>query len=331
MKGDDVIYIVTDYHHTYHLVVDRLIADAGAELIELDPDRLDQTISKVHILRQMTSPRLLGLRKRWSDDDVVLVMSWYLIPLLMLMRLRLLRQPRRLVSLGAFVHDERLRRVVNLLLRALKLDRLEFIVFSDAERRNIVEVVGIPSTRVHRVVYRGRIPETADAADSNGGYIFTGGYSNRDYKTFFAAVQPLKRNVIAAASTFNELQDAPPNVDLRLDISWNEFEELLGNCALLVLPLRAGGEACGQGVLFRAIQRSRPVVGTRHDSLIDYLGDDYVGFVAPNDPQALRTAIERALRDDAFRRSLLAGVRNASRSFRDQERIEVEIAGIIRN
>jgi hypothetical protein len=37
------------------------------------------------------------------------------------------------------------------------------------------------------------------------------------------------------------------------------------------------------------------------------------------------------LRDDAFRQSLRAGVRKASRSFRDQERIEVEIAGIIRN
>jgi glycosyltransferase involved in cell wall biosynthesis len=326
-----VIYIVTDYHHTYHLVVDRLIEDAGAELIELDPDRLDQTISKVHILRQMTSPRLLRLRKRWSDDDVVLVMSWYLIPLLVLMRLRLLRRPRRLVSLGAFVHDERLRRVVNLLLRALKLDGLEFIVFSDAERRNLVEVVGFPSEQVHRVVYRGKIPESADAAESTGGYIFTGGYSNRDYETFFAAVGPLNRNVIAAASALNELHDTPPNVDLRLDIPWDEFEELLANCALVVLPLRAGGEACGQGVLFRAIQRNRPVVVTRHDSLIDYLGDDYVGFVPPNDPEALRTGIERALRDDAFRQSLRAGVRKASRSFRDQERIEVEIAGIIRN
>jgi hypothetical protein len=324
-----LIYIVSDYRRTYHLVVDRLMEDARAELIELDPDRPDRTISRFEIVRQMLSPRLLRLRKRWTGEDVVLVMSWYLLPILLLMRLRLLRRPRRLVSLGAFVHDVRLRQAVNLLLRAFQVDRLEFIVFSDAERRNLVDVVGFPSARVHRVVYRGKIPDSVGAPEPDGDHIFTGGYSNRDYQTFFAAVEPLKDDVIAAASALSELPKPPPNVDLRLDIPWDEFEELIGRCALLVLPLRAGGEACGQGVLFRAIQRNRPVVATRHDSLIEYLGDDYAGFVPPNDPEALRTAIERGLHDDAFRESLLEGVKAASRSFREQERIEVEIAGIV--
>lgn len=325
-----MIYIVSDYRGTYHLVVDRLREHSGAELIELDPDRcLDRTISKLGIVRQMLTLRLHRLRNRWTDADTVLVMSWYLIPVMLLMRLRLLCRPRRLVSLGVFVHDERLRRVVNLLLRLLKFDELEFIVFSGAESRNLTEVVGLPSARVHRVVYRGKTTESPSAADPHDGYIFTGGYSNRDYETFFAAVRPLQEEVVAVASALNDLGDPPANVDLRLDISWDEFEKLIRRCALLVLPLREGGEACGQGVLVRGIHHNRPVVATRHDSLVDYLGDDYWGFVPANDPQALRIAVERGLHDDRFRHALLERVQAVARSFREQEHVDAEIAGIL--
>src|SRR5215211_3140405 len=107
---EDKIYIVTDFRGTYHRVVDRLQQEVGAELIELDPNRgLDRNISKLGILRQMLTRRTLQLRKRWNSGDVVLVMGWYLLPVLLLMRLRMLRRPRRLMSIGAFVHDERLR------------------------------------------------------------------------------------------------------------------------------------------------------------------------------------------------------------------------------
>jgi glycosyltransferase involved in cell wall biosynthesis len=324
-----VIHIVSDYRGTYHYVVDKLQED-GAELIELDPDRgLDRTISKLGILRQMVTPRLLRLRKRWTGDDVVLVISWYLIPVLLLVRLGLLRRPRRLVSMGAFVHDERVRGTVNLVLGVLKSDELEFIAFSEAERRNLCEVVGIRPKCVHRVVYRGNVLQPVVASPCDGDYIFTGGYSNRDYATFFDAVSPLEHSVVTVASTLNDLKEVPRNVDLRLDIPWEEFEDLVGGCALLVLPLQEGGEACGQNVLFRGIRHSRPVVATRHDSLIDYLGDDYPGFVPANDPEALRAAIERGLSDDGFRSSLLERVDATSRWFREQGQVEAEIAEIL--
>jgi glycosyltransferase involved in cell wall biosynthesis len=327
-----VIYIVSDYRGSYHYVVDGLREEAGAELIELDPDRvLDRTISKVGILRQIMTPRLLRLGKRWTGDDAVLVIGWYLVPVLLLAKLRLLRRPRRLVSMAAFVHDQRLRQAVNLLLRVLKSDELEFITFSETERRNLVEVVGIPAARVRRVVYRDKMPEAVGAPTPDGDYIFTGGYSNRDYETFFAAVSALDDNVVAVASVLNDLGDTPPNVDLRLDIPWDEFEQLISGCALLVLPLREGGEACGQNVLFRGIRHDRPVVATSHDSLIDYLGDDYPGFVPARDPEALRAAIDRGLREDGFRDALLERVKTTSRRFRVQEQIEAEIVGILKD
>jgi glycosyltransferase involved in cell wall biosynthesis len=321
------IYIVSDHRGSYHYVVDKLVAEAGAELIALHPNRRDRTISKVAILGQMLTPRLLRLRKRWTRDDVVLVISWYLIPVLLLLRLRALHRPRRLVSMATFVQNARLRRAVNVVLGALRIDELELIVFSEAERRNLVEVVGVPPPQVHRVVYRGKMHESAE--DYDGGYVFTGGYTNRDYETFFAAVRDLSHDVIAVASAHNQLSGPPPNVDLRIDVPWDEFERLIARCALLVLPLRAGGEACGQNVLFRGLRHHRPVVATRHEALIDYLGDDYPGFVPTHDPVALRTAIEHGLSDQTFRRLLLERVTTRARAFRQQEDFETEILRIL--
>jgi glycosyltransferase involved in cell wall biosynthesis len=320
---------VSDHRGSYHYVVDRLLADAGAELIALDPARRDRTISKLAILRQMLTPRLLHLRKRWTGDDVVLVLSWYVIPILLLVRLRALRRPRRLVSMATFVQDARLRRAVNLLLGGLKIDELELIVFSEGERRNLVDVVGFPASRVHRVIYRGKMLNSVVTADPDRAYIFTGGYTNRDYETFFAAVRPLKYDVVAVASALNDLGSPPPNVDVRIDIPWDEFEQLIAGCALLVLPLRAGGEACGQNVLFRGLRHNRPVVATRHESLTDYLGESYPGFVPADDPIALKTAIERGLGDEGFRHLLLERITATARSFREREDFETEIAAIL--
>jgi glycosyltransferase involved in cell wall biosynthesis len=320
---------VSDHRGSYHYVVDKLLEEAGAELIALHPDRRDRTISKLAIVRQMLSPRLLRLRNRWTADDVVLVISWYLIPVLLLLRLGVLRRPRRLVSMATFVQDARLRRAVNLLLAALKVDELELIVFSEAERRNLVDTLGIPPARVHRVVYRGKLSEPVSVDDSDGGYIFTGGYTNRDYETFFAAVSPLRYHVVAVASAHNDIGAPPPNVDLRIDIPWDEFEDLIARCALLVLPLRPGGEACGQNVLFRGLRNNRPVVATRHESLIEYLGEDYPGFAPGHDPVALRTAIERGLHDDEFRHVLLGRIAATAQSFREREDFETEIVAIL--
>ena len=82
-------------------------------------------------------------------------------------------------------------------------------------------------------------------------------------------------------------------------------------------------------MLFRGIRHVRPVVATRHDSLVEYLGHDYPGFVPARDPEALRHAIDRGLRDDAFRRALIEGVKAASERFREEEHVEAEIASIL--
>jgi glycosyltransferase involved in cell wall biosynthesis len=305
-----VLYIVTASRGTMGgeiaRVIKKLEDEAGAELIRLYRGHGPRGVfvSRLQTVRQSVTPRLLTLRNRWSEEDTVLVVSWYLIPILVLVAARVLRRPKRLVSLGTFMHNTALRRVVNQLLRWFRIEGLEFIALSDAERANLVDEVGISPGRVHRVVYRVKWSDSPASAD-DGEYVFTGGCTNRDYRTLFAAVAPLPYHIIAVASPFNDVGGPPPNVDLRIASPEAEFEELVARCSVLVLPLRAAGEACGQTVLLSAIRHNRPVIATRHESLIDYLEPDYPGFVPAHDADALRTAIVRALSEQRFRESLV--------------------------
>jgi glycosyltransferase involved in cell wall biosynthesis len=325
-----VIYIVSDFRGSYHYVVDKLVTEKGAELIELDPKRVsDRLISKIGILRQLLSPRQVRLARRWTADDVVLVIAWYLLTVLLLIKLKLVANPRRLIAMGTFVHDPRLRKLVNIVLRRLQIVELEFIAFSDAEVRELVEGLRISPERVHRVLYRDKVEPVAAPLSRTSPYVFTGGYSNRDYDTFFAAIGELDARAVAVASKLSKLRDVPENVELQLDIPWNEFEALLAGCELLVLPLHKSGEACGQNVLFRGIRYGKPVVATRHDALVDYLGSDYPGFVPANDVWAMRDRIAHALSDDAFRNILADRVKTLARRFRDSEQVEAEILRIV--
>jgi glycosyltransferase involved in cell wall biosynthesis len=329
-----VLYIVTGSRWSMGAasakIISRLEGSLGAEVIELTPRprRRRVFVSKLQTAWLSFNPRLLKLRRRWADRDDVLVIGWYVVPILLLLWTRILPEPRRLISFATFMHDARLRQAVNHFLRILKTDRLEFIVLSEAERANLVGTVGISPDRVHRVVYRGKW--SADAVpDRVGGYVFTGGHTNRDYQTFFHAVATLRHEVVAVASPFNELGELPANVDLRIATPADEFEKLLAGCSVLVLPLRAGGEACGQTVLVSGVRYQRPIVATRHDSLVDYLGDDYPGFVPAHDVEALRHAIARAFSDEPFRQSLLDRVNASAQMLEKMGELEEDFLRIL--
>jgi hypothetical protein len=334
-----MFYVVTDSRGSYPSIVQGLEDAARAQVVELDPcgdrDMSSAIVSKRQIARRLISPALLGLRRRWGAHDAVLVISWYLLPILALIRVGVLPQPRKLVAMGVFVQSSSIRRVVNAILRSAMIPGLEVIAFSEGERRSLIDAAGIPPERVHKLVWGGAAvaafeTDTDDVRSPDGPYIFSGGYATRYYATLFAAVEGLYYRVVVVASSRNRLRDPPANVHLRTDVPEEEFERLLVGCHLLVLPLRGTGEASGQSVLFRGIQHGRPFVGTRHDGLIDYLGESYPGFVPVEDPAALRTAISRAMSEEHFRHDLTREVSARRAVLRRQRECVSEVLAILR-
>jgi glycosyltransferase involved in cell wall biosynthesis len=333
-----MFYVVTDSRASYPSIVRGLEDTARAQVVELDPSEhmgmSSPIVSKRRIARRLISPALLRLRRRWSAEDAVLVISWYVLPILALIRIGVLPRPRKLVALGVFVQSPSIRRAVNAILRSAMIPELEVIAFSEGERRTLLDAVGIPPERVHKLIWGGAAvaafkTEAAALDRSDGPYIFSGGYANRDYATLFAAVEGLDYPVVVVASSRNRLRDPPVNVSLRTDLPEEEFERLLAGCDLLVVPLHATGEASGQSVLFRGIQHGRPFVGTRHDGLIDYLGEDYPGFVPAEDVTALRAVISRAMNDGSFRHGLNHQILARREVLRNQRECLNEVLAIL--
>jgi glycosyltransferase involved in cell wall biosynthesis len=125
----------------------------------------------------------------------------------------------------------------------------------------------------------------------------------RDYATFADAVRDLDvRAEIAALPRNLEGVSLPPNAHAHWP-SLPELRELYARAGCIVIPQHAEdflyGADGGLTVLLEAMAMGRPIVATDRSMIREYVEDGVEALlVPPNDPAALRAAIERALGDD---------------------------------
>lgn len=269
--------------------------------------------SKAAIVGAMLSPRLWRVFGLWTRQDRVLVVGWQALPLLALLKLRLLPRPARLLVMACFVHGQRARRLADRLLRLLRVPGLGFIAFSPGEARHLVEQVGMAPGDVFCHLWRQELDGRAAPQAGDGG-IFAGGFSNRDYDLLLEAAEPLAEPLVIVASQHNRIRP-PARASTRIlrDLPESEFEALLARSKVVAMPLRGSGEACGQSVLLRVLRHGKPLVATRHEAIEAYLGADYPGFVPHDDVQAMRSALAGVLQQPARCEELAQRVRQAAR------------------
>lgn len=311
-----MIAVVQPSSGTYRAVVDHLLA-RGAKSIVIDRAggrRRSSLPGKLSILIAMLNPRLFRLRAAWSNGDSLLVVGWIALSLMALVRWGVLPRPRRLVILGCFVHSPVVRGVVNRYLRLMRFDGLCFVAFSRGEAKNLVDQVGLPPECVLVHLWRQDLGGQVDADRVvDGGYVFSGGYSNRDYGLLLRALDGEPHRVVIVASGKNDVPvSGTDQVIVHRDLPEADFETHLAACRLVVLPLRSSGEACGQSVLLRVLRNGKALIATRHESIEEYLGADYPGFVPTEDKAALRAAVRRAMEDEEFRAQLVERVAAAA-------------------
>ncbi|KAB8041456.1 glycosyltransferase family protein [Janthinobacterium aquaticum] len=317
-----MIHVLLSETGTYRDIVEHLAA-AGARITNIGPGdaALPVMRSKRAILGAMLSPSLLRLRTLWRTQDRLLVVGWQALPVLALIRMGLLPRPQRLLVMGCFVHGARARSVVNRAWRLLNFPGLEFIAFSEGEKRNLTETVGIAPAAVHFHLWRQQLDGAATAAQRHDdGSIFAGGFSNRDYDLLLEAARPLDAHLVIVASAQNQIaaQD-PTRTSVHLDLPEAQFEILLARSRVVAMPLKSQGEACGQSVVLRVLRNGKPLIATRHEAIEAYLGADYAGFVAAGDSLAMREGLRRALCDPHFRAQLAEQVSRAAARLEQSE------------
>ena len=331
---DSEIHIVLSQTGMFDDIVKPLVY-SGAILHVLDRGESYKSIKqggKLKIVFSMFSYRLLTLIHCWKSNDRVLLLGWKSMPILLMIKLGIINKPQRTLVIGCFVHSLRARHFINRLIKALRFEGLGFVTFSKGESENLINNAGILPSSVFFHKWRqfldGKVP-SQDIIE--GDYIFSGGYSNRDYDLLVSAVQDFESKVIIVASSRNKIKlENVTNVSVYRDLSASDFESLLAKSKLVIIPLYGQGEACGQSVLLRVLRNKKPLIATRHESIESYLGSDYPGFVTPGDLYALREMIKHAISDQKYRNKLAARISEASSSLEECEPPAQEILGFLR-
>jgi glycosyltransferase involved in cell wall biosynthesis len=113
-------------------------------------------------------------------------------------------------------------------------------------------------------------------------YIFTGGYTNRDYDLI---IECARRNsfvkFVAVVSKLNKdlkREDLPDNIILYEDINISAFNDLMYRSLGVVIPLKEDVGASGQMLCLGAMKMSKPIIYCDISSINYYFSDNSFGI-----------------------------------------------------
>ena len=260
-------------------------------------------------LRELTTPYELG------RTNVVVTPLAALLPLAARGR----RLPVVAINFGLNLIWRRASRARRVLLRSSLRAAARVICLGESQRSELVASAGLDPTRVVTMpipvdteFFRPRVEPDGDVRN----VLTVGKDLARDYGTFLEAVRPLPVDATIVAHPRNvEWPELSPNVALRSGLFFHELRELYAGAACVVLPQRSedyvyGSEGGGLTALLEAMAMGRPVVASDRAILHDYVTDGVEALlVPPEDPAALRAAIDRVLGDPELSRSLGSAAR----------------------
>jgi len=146
---------------------------------------------------------------------------------------------------------------------------------------------------------------------TDGEYVFCGGKTRRDFSTLFEAVRdlncPIKvvttdNNDIVQHGSYLDEGTVPPNVEvIRLDGTPEAFISYMAAARVVVLPIKPDICGAGIGVYLMAMALRKCVILSSGPGAEDVLKHDQAIIVPAGDPASMRTAIEKAFSDSAYR------------------------------
>lgn len=183
-------------------------------------------------------------------------------------------------------------KVARLVISLLDGPHMRYAVLSTDEVRTFPQVWGVDP---HRVVFQ-PFPYTLGSYEGmptrDGGYLFAGGNSMRDYDLLEEALQGTGTPTRMATS-WKPTRNLP-HVEAR-STSHDEFMQLLANARAVVVPMRKMVRSAGQQTYMNAMVLGKPVIVTEAPGVRDYIIDGVTGVIVPRDAAALRAAILHAM------------------------------------
>ena len=229
----------------------------------------------------------------WKYDSITVIGSYTAMFMIFLNRLHIVH-PGKLYWWGFFIHSRRVQRVLKVYFKLFYSKNVQFIVFSKNEQELYRERLGLPKEAFVYIPYG----DWKDEGLLSGrkplkecGYFFSGGYSNRDYKTLIKAWELSSEKLVIAGSRNNldlmEYLSGPhdrqnANIEVFLDISPDKFDSLLKGATACILPFKDDTGASGQTVALKSMRFGKPVICSRIKAMEEYIDEGVSGEILDN-------------------------------------------------
>lgn len=181
-----------------------------------------------------------------------------------------------------------------------------FIVHSKRERENVSQWLELPISRFEFVPLQRAEITITETEEMDNPFLLAMGSAQRDYPTFFKALEKLKlRTVLVAGKHALAGLTIPDNVEVRSGLTMDECLKLAQKARISVVPLLDSQTAAGQVTIVEAMRMSRPVIATRCIGSEDYIENGQTGLlVEPYSVDDLVQAIEKLWNDHQLRENI---------------------------
>lgn len=202
---------------------------------------------------------------------------------------------------------------IKCMIRRMLLKKVHMFILYYKNTKGIEKYYKIPSYKFRYIPFKiNQYTKVLNAEINDGGYVFCGGKTRRDFNTLIEAVRGLNIPVrivtmenadIAEHGSHLDDSNLPHNVQvIRLDGSFDPFLKQMAESRLVVVPLKPHICGTGIGVYIMAMALKKCVVISADVSVDGVLNNELAIIVTPCDPIALKSAIEKAYQDDFYRK-----------------------------
>lgn len=182
----------------------------------------------------------------------------------------------------------------------------KFVVHTRCEAEYYSQWLGFPMERFEFVpLQKPEFPRLGEENQENP-FIFATGSGNRDYGTFFKAVEKLNLKTLVAPGRHAVAGlEIPSQVDIRFEITKPEIIKASQEARINVIPMTTEGPTGGTVTIVESMRMGCAIIATRRSGVEDYLEDGVTALlVDPHSEEQMTEAIDRLWNDHELRNRL---------------------------
>ncbi len=276
----------------YKPICDFIGKEYNFRTILLDSKNIDESI------RSKKSLLLTGLKSSWkiilkrkylkSSQIIISIGLFETIFLLLLNKIGYIN-PRKIVWWGFFIHSKRSLYFLRYYFKLFYKRNINFVIFSECERELYNKQLSISGKVFYSLPYGDwdNITNSYSSFINEKNYYFSGGYSNRDYKTLiYVWGEYIKEyHLIIIGSHYNndliEYMKGPKysNIEVFLDLNVEKFDKYLEFSKACILPFKENTGASGQMVTLKCMKLNKLIIATKTDIMEEYINNGKSGYL----------------------------------------------------